>query len=938
MRNLAIGILAHVDAGKTTLSEEMLFVSGQIRSYGRVDNGDAFLDTYELEKERGITIFSKQAVINLEHMKMTLLDTPGHVDFFAEMERTLQVMDYAILVISGTSGVQSHTLTLWKLLERYRIPVFLFINKMDQLEEVSDYCSLTEAQKQNLAQRRKQEQERLMGELRTQLSSNCMNFSFLHDEAECFEQSGQSVYDFMKEHATEDWMENVSLCDEGVMEHYLEEGEVTKAQIVQMIRERKLFPCYFGSALKHDGVDLFLKGIEEFAEEPFRPKEFGARVFKISRDAQGRRLTFMKVTGGSLKVRSILRGQQKTASLSAETEESGEWEEKISQIRIYSGEKFTAEETVDAGTVCAVTGLNYTYPGEGFGVENDGYTPMLEPVLTYRVVPASGCDLNQFLVMLRQLEEEEPALHVSWDEQVGEIHVQVMGEIQVEILQRLIEEKYGIYAIFDEGSIVYKETIANTVIGLGHFEPLRHYAEVHLLMEPGEPGSGMQFFTDCSEDILSRNWQRLILTHLKEKEHRGVLTGSPITDIRITLIAGRAHLKHTEGGDFRQATYRAVRQGLKQAESVLLEPYYAFRIELPPELVGRAMMDIERMNGKISPPELEGDFSILTGSAPAVTMGNYQKELNTYTHGAGRMTLTVDGYFPCHNQEEVVERIGYDSELDLRNPTFSVFCTHGAGFAVPWYEVPEYIHIKEEQSRPEIYAPMPSASEWEPEAVMDEEEVNEILARTFGKNSGEKKNTYKKTRTYNPAPSSAGGNPVKRPKKEKEYLLVDGYNVIHSWKELNELSEVDFGAARDKLADILSNYQGYKNNIIILVFDAYKVKGGKGEVSKYHNIYIVYTKEAETADQYIEKTAHKIGRTDRVTVATSDGLEQVIIRGQGCILLSARELQEEIAHTERQITENVDQQNGAGRNYLLDQAEGDVAEYIEKALKDENQE
>ncbi len=895
-KHICIGILAHVDAGKTTLSESMLYLSGNIRKLGRVDRGDAFLDTYELEKSRGITIFSKQAVISLGDLQMTLLDTPGHVDFSAEMERTLQVLDYAILVISGADGIQGHTMTLWKLLSRYEIPTFLFINKMDQNGT---------------------DREKLLNEVQRRLDGGCIDFSGDRDE--------------------EQWMENLAMCDEQVLERYLEEGTVNSEDIVSMIAERKVFPCYFGSALKLQGVEEFLQGLTEYTQPASYGEEFGARVYKISRDDRGSRLTHLKITGGSLKVKTLLSngmlGSMGSENSGQAKEQEEFWEEKVNQIRIYSGEKYEMIEEAKAGTICAVTGLTHTFPGEGLGWEKGTISPVLEPVLTYRIWLPEDCDVHNMLIQLRQLEEEEPQLHIVWNEQLGEIHAQVMGEVQIEILKSLVWERFGVRVEFDAGNIVYKETIEEPVEGVGHFEPLRHYAEVHLWMEPAEPGTGLQFATCCSEDLLDRNWQRLILTHLQEREFPGVLTGSPITDMKITLAAGRAHLKHTEGGDFRQATYRAVRQGLKKAKSVLLEPYYAFRLEIPSDMVGRAMADIQKMQGEFEPPTVEGELSILEGSAPVVNMRDYQMEVNTYSRGMGRLFCSLKGYEPCHNAPEVLEAIGYDSERDLENPTGSVFCAHGAGFVVPWDQVEDYMHMdtglsgQVEEAEQQLSYP---TSGYEPEPFIDEDELKEIFERTYGRNSGEKDNPFKRRKRYSSA--SARDTTVRRsfrPKKRKEYLLIDGYNIIFAWKELQELSEIDIGAARDKLMDILCNYQGYKKCTVILVFDAYKVEGSTGEVQKYHNIFVVYTKEAETADQYIEKVAHEMGRTYDVTVATSDGLEQVIIRGQGCRLLSARELQEEIDWVNQQIREEAIVKREEGRNYLFNHMSEDMIEYME---------
>ena len=860
-KQIALGILAHVDAGKTTLSESMLHKGGIVDNIGRVDKKNAFLDNYELEKERGITIFSKQAVFRIGSMRVTLLDTPGHIDFSAEMERTLQVLDYAVLVINGADGVQGHTRTLWRLLERYQIPVFLFINKMDQFKG-------NDKEKQ-------EEQERLLASLQKELSTSCLDFGGEWDAA---------------------FLENLALCEEEVLEHYLESGEVEEADIVKMVAQRKVFPCYFGSALKEEGVDKFLKGVETYTAERKYGDKFAARVFKIARDAQGNRLTYLKVTGGVLKVKMLLKGENRNA------EETEIWEEKVDQIRIYSGARYEMVKEAKAGMVCAVTGLDHTFAGEGLGLEEESTIPLLEPVLSYKIELPPECDAHQMLRKLRQLEEEEPQLHIVWEEALQEIHVQLMGEVQLEVLKTLIYERFGVEVEFGQGNILYKETIQNTVEGVGHFEPFRHYAEVHLLLEPGEPGSGVQCMSVCSEDVLDRNWQRLILTHLMETEHRGVLTGAPITDIRITLVSGKAHLKHTEGGDFRQAVYRAVRQGLKQAESVLLEPYYEYRLELPSENVGRAMTDIERMHGTFGLPQTEADRTILTGMAPVSTMRDYQKEVHAYTRGNGTLQCTLKGYAPCHNTEEVLVATGYDSERDTLHPTGSVFCAHGAGFLVPWYEVKEYMHL------PSIMQEKPSDSSEEkqtayrvPEetdAWIDTEEVDRIIAQSVGANKKQKTLPKKKVPEYYKSTS--------KPKKQEvreEYLLVDGYNVIFAWEDLKDLAQVSIDGARGKLLDVLCDYQGMKKCNLIVVFDAYRVQGHKTEISTYHNIHVVFTKEAETADQYIEKFAHENGKKYNVTVATSDGLEQIIIRGQGCRLLSARELKDEIERTKKTLFE-----------------------------------
>lgn len=851
MKKVVIGILAHVDAGKTTLSEAILYHSGSIRKMGRVDNQDAFLDNYELERERGITIFSKQAEVKIGDLEVTLLDTPGHVDFSAEMERTLQVLDYAVLVISGADGVQGHTQTLWRLLKQYEIPVFLFINKMDQPGT---------------------EKEALLSELREKLSEGCIDFS---------KEASESFYD------------EVAMCKEEVMEQFLETGCVEADEIRTLIRERLVFPCFFGSALKEQGIEAFLEGLVTYTAVPFYPSAFGARVFKIARDGQGNRLTYLKITGGSLKVKTVLTHQQ----------------EKVNQIRIYSGEKYTTVNEVQAGAVCAVTGLSTTYPGEGIGIESGVSVPLLEPVLTYQIELPEGMDAAVVLPKLRQLEEEEPQLHIVWEEQLQEIRVQVMGEVQIEILKYLVKERFGIDIEFGTGSIVYKETIQNVVEGVGHFEPLRHYAEVHLRMEPGEPGSGLVFSTECSEDVLSRNWQRLILTHLEEKEHKGVLTGAPITDMKITLTAGRAHQKHTEGGDFRQATYRAVRQGLKQAESVLLEPYYTFHLEVPEGSIGRAMTDLERMHAAFEAPELQNGTAVLTGSAPVALIQDYPKAVTAYTRGEGKMFCSLQGYGICHNAEEVIAEKCYDSEADLENPTGSVFCAHGAGFVVGWEQVKDYMHLEStlEEAAPgsegRLKGPQ-AVTEYEEEMWIDTEEIDEILARTYGANKKDKNTFAKNGFAKKRKPSETA--PVTRsyvPKKSgEEYLLVDGYNVIYAWEELKELAKDNLDGARGKLMDILCNYQGIRKCQLIVVFDAYRVKGHAAEITDYHNIHVVFTAEAETADQYIEKFAHENGKKYRVTVATSDGLEQIIIRGQDCLLLSARELKEEIENAVEQVS------------------------------------
>lgn len=900
-KQITMGILAHVDAGKTTLSEGILYTCKAIRKLGRVDHQDAFLDTNTLERNRGITIFSKQAECTLGEFGITLLDTPGHVDFSAEMERTLQVLDYGILVISGADGVQGHTETLWRLLSRYQIPVFLFINKMDQPGT---------------------DRETLLVELKEKLDTNCVDFS--------------------ADQTSEDWKEQVAVCDEQVMEAYLEGEEISRVQIQKMVRERKLFPCYFGSALKLTGVKGFLEDLKLRIRESSYPESFGAKIYKITRDSQGERLSHMKITGGALKVKSVLSN--------GKPGESGEgiWQEKVNQIRIYSGEKYTMVSEVKAGTVCAVTGLTATYPGQGLGSEQASDMPVLEPVLSYRIGLPEEVNVHQALLQLRQLEEEEPLLHIVWNGTLGEIYAQVMGEVQIEILKSLIKERFGMTVTFDEGNIVYKETILEPVEGIGHFEPLRHYAEVHLLLEPGETGSGLTFATDCSEDVLDRNWQRLILTHLEEREHKGVLLGAPITDMKITLLTGRAHIKHTEGGDFRQATYRAVRQGLRKAKSQLLEPYYEFRLEVPSEQVGRSMTDIQKMLGEFDPPKTEGEMTVLTGSAPVVTMRDYQKEVISYTSGRGRLSCTLKGYYPCHNQEEVVEAVGYDPEADLENPTGSVFCAHGAGFVVNWDQVEEYMHVESGWNAPAGQETKPektvTAKNWKEENekyLATEKELEEIFERTYGPirklgeepPAGRSVKGWKKSRRdplEGYGKSTSDYKQKKTPDGEKEYLLVDGYNIIFAWEDLKELAAVNIDGAREKLMDILCNYQGFKKSTLILVFDAYKVKGNPGSVETYHNIHVVYTKEAETADQYIEKTVHEIGRKYRVTVATSDQLEQVIILGQGGQRMSARELLEDVIEVSHQIRETARQKSSSEKNYLFDHLDEETAACMER--------
>lgn len=858
MKKAVIGILAHVDAGKTTLSEGLLYLGGSIRRLGRVDHQTAFLDNFTLERQRGITIFSKQAILPLGEFDITLLDTPGHVDFSAEMERTLQVLDYAVLVISGTDGIQGHTATLWRLLKRYQIPTFLFINKMD--------LAGTDSQT-------------LMDELARQFGEGFVQYGAGEDEA---------------------FFEALALCSEEALAEYLENGAVSLSLQQQLVARRQLFPCFFGSALKLQGVQELMDGIGRLLLPRQYPEAFGAKVYKIARDPQGARLTYLKITGGSLRVKETLTNRRE-----GRTPEDC-WEEKVDQIRLYSGERFTPTAQVEAGSVCAVTGLTRTYPGQGLGIEAASELPALEPILTYQVVLPEGMDAHTALGKLRQLEEEDPQLHLVWNEHLEEIHLQLMGEVQLEVLQELIALRFGIQAGFGSGSIVYRETIAAPVIGIGHFEPLRHYAEVHLLLEPGPRGSGLQFESRCSEDVLDRNWQRLILTHLEEKTHLGVLTGSPITDMKITLLTGRAHLKHTEGGDFRQATYRAVRQGLKKAESILLEPWYRFRLEVPTGQVGRAMTDLQRRGADFSGPEPEGEFSILTGSAPVAALRDYLTEVAAYTQGRGRLFCTLSGYGPCHNTAEVLGAIGYDSDRDLENPADSVFCSHGAGYVVKWDEVDTKKHLSsglqlEAAIQAEASARAPGTVRYSG-SLAEDKELHAIYERTYGP-----------TKNRRPAQPSAREEVAQRipgiQLTGPEYLLVDGYNIIFAWEELASLARTDISAARQLLMDILSNYQAFKKCRLILVFDAYKVQGGLGEVQKYHDISVVYTKEAETADSYIEKVTLQIGKKHRVRVATSDALEQLIILGHGALRISARAFREEVEQAEGQISRLIEEQN-----------------------------
>lgn len=854
---ITIGIVAHVDAGKTTLSELMLYKNGVIRNLGRVDHGDTFLDTDQMEKDRGITIFSKQAQLSWGNKKFVLLDTPGHVDFSAEMERSLQVLDVAILVVSGADGVQSHTQTLWRLLAQYHIPTFIFVNKMDQ-----QTC----------------DKEKTMEEIHCKLGSECIDFSIENDKR------------------NETFWENVAMTDERVLEAFLESGTVEEGEISHLISNRKLFPCFFGSALKDEGVDQLMSGMAQYLEVKTYPQTFGARIYKITRDASGARLTHMKITGGSLKVKAVLE------------EEGWEKEEKINQIRIYNGDKYEPVDEAFAGEICAVTGLSFTRPGDGLGMEKMPVRPQLEPVLQYKLTWPGELSTQQVVEKLRILEEENPELHISWDEELSELLVQLMGDVQIEVLGNMVQDRFGFSVGFTEGDVVYLETIADTVEGVGHFEPLRHYAEAHLLMEPLERGAGLQFELNCSQDMLSLNWQRLILQHLMEKNHRGVLTQAPITDMKISIVAGKAHNKHTEGGDFRQATYRAVRQGLMQATSILLEPYFAFRVTVPSGQLGRVMTDIEKMSGKSEAPILDGEEAILSGTAPVATIRNYAKELMAFTSGHGRIMLQYAGYDVCHNTEEVVQRKHYNPLHDLRNTPDSVFCEHGSGYIVPWDEVFSYMHVesvlaKKQEEFDESYLRRLALDgvrrnrEETAKFGQEDAQLKEIFERTYGpqrNRAHEVNRVVRKRLSAEQVEMNESKKTVKKEKKKDIYLLVDGYNIIFAWPELKTLAENNIDAARGKLADELCDYQGMMGCHLILVFDAYKVKGNIGKALQYHNIQIVYTKEAETADQYIEKAAHVMGRDKDVTVATSDGLEQLIVWGQGCKLMSARQLKEEL--------------------------------------------
>lgn len=864
MKRITIGILAHVDSGKTTLSESLLYETGKIKKLGRVDHKDAYLDTFRLERERGITIFSKQAVLEYRDMQMTLLDTPGHVDFSAEMERTLAVLDYAILVISASEGIQGHTETLWKLLKRYQIPTFIFVNKMDMPNISGDF---------------------ILHDLKDRLSENIVRFPIGVDT-----------------------MEDIAMCDEDVLESYMETGEIGRETISKLIYNRQLFPCFFGSALRLEGTGDLMEGLYDYVYESVYNQKFGAKVFKITKDDNGNRLTHMKITGGGLKVKDVIEQSTETA----------QWKEKINEIRIYSGNKYEAVGSVEAGQICAVLGLNSTYSGQGLGCEYESEEPSLIPVLGYKIIIPKEININLAYKKLKELEEEDPTLRLSWNEETKEITANVMGPIQIEVLKHIIKERFSFDVEFGAGKILYKETIVDMVEGVGHFEPLRHYAEVHLLLEPGEPGSGITFESKVNDSFLSKNWQRLIMTHIAEKQHRGVLIGAPITDIHISLIAGKAHLKHTEGGDFRQATYRAIRQGLKKAESVLLEPYYDFVLTIPNNCVGRAMTDISQMEGSLNAPETDGEISIITGYAPVSTLHGYINDINEYTHGLGNLTLKYKGYAPCHNQEDVISQKDYDSELDFNNPTGSVFCANGAGFNVPWDEVENYMHLQTDMKDNSSYdisnenVVVNRTSKFE-DSYAGDKELMAIFEKTFGPIK-RRRASEKKIKTYHPE------NKQYRSKNKnmnlKECLLVDGYNIIFAWDDLKKIADVNIDAARDKLIDMLSNYQGYKDNTVICVFDAYNVKRHKETIYKNNNIYVVFTKEAETADMYIAKTTHMIASKYKVTVATSDALEQLIIMGHGALRMSAANFLEEYKSVEKSINDKINKESRL-ENYVL---------------------
>ena len=829
--NIVLGILAHVDAGKTTLSEAMLYLSGKLKKLGRVDHRDSFLDNNSLERARGITIFSKQAVMPLGEMTVTLLDTPGHVDFSAEAERSLQVLDYAVLVISGTDGVQAHTETLWKLLERYNVPVLIFVTKMDL-----PGC----------------DRQEIMDGLRTRLSERCVDFSA----------EGEALF------------ESAAMCSEEAMDEYIETGSIGAERLRDMLRRREIFPCCFGSGLRTEGVAEFLNTLELYARPGDYSEDFSARVYKIARDAQGNRMTFMKVTGGTLRVRSLMKYADRDGNA---------FEEKISQLRIYSGAKYDTAETVLPGQICAALGLTGTYPGQGLGAAGDFAEPLLEPVMSYRVILPPQSDPAVLLPKLMQLDQEDPQLHIVWNERTREISVQLMGRVQAEIFRSLVKERFDTDITLDTGRIMYRETIKDTVEGVGHFEPLRHYAEVHLLLEPLPRGSGIELSSSCPEDELDRSWQRLILTHLAEKQHIGVLTGSPVTDIRFTLAAGRAHIKHTEGGDFRQATYRAVRQGLMQAESVLLEPWYSFVLEVPAEQIGRAISDVRAMNGEIDSPEDAGGMMRLEGAAPVAGMNEYMQELLAYTHGRGRLSLTPGGYRLCREQQKIVDAIGYEPERDTDNPADSVFCSHGAGVNIPWDQVKDYMHL-ESCLKPPVEETAPIAAQRYRSLSIDDRELEAIMEREFGK--------IKRPQYSARQVNAAASEPVFE--KKPEFIIVDGYNLIFAWDELKKLAADRLDLARGRLMDMLSNYCGFTKAKLVLVFDGFRTPGNPGSREDYHNINVAFTKDGETGDAYIERLADEIGKNYSVRVVTSDNLIRLSALRSGVLRCSSGEFKNEV--------------------------------------------
>ena len=843
MKRIVLGVLAHVDSGKTTLSESLLYTSGQIAKLGRVDHGDAFLDTNQIERDRGITIFSKQAVLTTPNSSITLIDTPGHADFSAEAERSLCVLDYAILVISATDGVQSHTRTLWNFLSHYNVPTFIFVNKMD------------------ICQKSRSE---ILADLCANLSECCLDFETKDDI----------------------FYETIALGSEELMEEYLASGKLSCASVCTGIKSRTVFPCYFGSALKNDGVDRLIAAIDEYTTQDSYSPNFGARVFKISEDDRGNRLTHIKITGGSLKVKTLL--------------DIGGQNEKVNEIRIYSGEKYTAVQEISAGEVCAVTGITAALPGDGIGEDSGEGHLLSEPVFTYCVRLPHHMDIAQALPAFRKLEQEDTQMQVSLSGNPQRINVRIMGQIQLEVLKRVLADRFSMDVEFEQGSILYKETLADTVEGVGHYEPLRHYSEVHLLIEPGKRGSGLVFDAKCAEDELARNWQRLVLTHLAEKTHLGTLTGSPLTDAKITLINGRAHQKHTEGGDFRQATYRAVRQGLMQAQMILLEPYYSFVLEVPTTSTGRALTDLQQMGASFDAPQSLGDITRITGRAPVSSIMDYQKDVISYTRGNGRLSMQYHGYEPCHNQDEIVASVGYDPCADLDNTPDSVFCSHGAGYNVKWNEVFDHMHLPladlkpKELSANQVHRPSERIA-------CDDAELMRIFEQTYGKIKTEKPKNHSAERTSKPYKSHSAVLGA-------EYLLIDGYNIIHAWNELKNIFEQSPDTARSILVNRLCNYQAMKRNNIILVFDAYKVKGNEREIEKVNNVIIVYTKEAETADTYIEKTSKELSKNYRVRVATSDSQEQMIVFGNGAVRVSAEDFRAEVEAAEAEIRRFVSKQ------------------------------